>query len=352
MNRLNFDQTVEAFTSPNNPPHVLAMDQSAGTHEKHMDQFGIEIHGRSDFKKKAAQIRIAMCTTPDLGKYFVGAIQQDDVYTLKGPDGNSLMDHLRNNGVIPIGKKCGLDRETGLIPEADLESLPAELDKLVELGIHMVKIRNTVAALINDSHKEEAAKQMVCIHEMCAQNGQMMPILEPEFILSNPGDLVDNEELMTKVLGDMIAGINSGAHSSHPYVIKTSFPTPGNDCQTESICRERSGDTMHKILKDAHIPTEIQIRFLSGGHPPETSRILYQEMATREGLGNRVGTSFSRAVLEGTYTEAFRKGVFNSDRAQTELTRQGMLNMLAQRGEYESDMEKIPFKDIKNATNI
>lgn len=347
MNRLNFEETVDAFTDPDSPPHFLAMDQSPGTHRKHMDQFGIEVGDDADFEKKAAQIRTAICTTPELGKYFVGAIQHDTTYDLVGPDGRPLMDHLRENGVIPIGKKCGLDKATGLIPEEDLEALPEELRRLVELGIHIVKIRNTIAAVVQEENREGAADQMIQIHEMCAQNGKIMPVLEPEFLITNPGNLSANEDLMAQVLKEICEGIRMGKHPDHPYIIKTSFPTPGKDCETEVICKERSPTSFRRILNAADVPPEILFRFLSGGHSPATSRILYQEMATRDSLKHRVGTSFSRAVLENTYKEAFKDGEFDLKRAQDEILRQGMLNETARRGKYEKEMEDLSFDEVK-----
>ena len=346
MEQLDFQQTVDVMRNPDNPPHLLAMDQSPGTHRTHMDQFGIKVRDDTDFEKKAAQIRTAICTTPDLGKYFVGAIQQDASYGLTGPDGRPLMDHLRDNGVIPIGKKCGLDKATGLIPEADLETLPDELKKLVALGIHIVKIRNTVAAVVQEEHSEEVANQLIRIHKMCAQNGEIMPVLEPEFDIKNPGTLENNEALMTAVLGQMCDGIRRGNYASHPYMVKTSFPTPGKDCKTESIDPEKSADSFVKILEAADVPPEILFRFLSGGHSPETSRILLQEMATREKLKNRVGTSFSRAILESTYQEAFKGGRFDARRARNEILRQGKLNFMAQNDSYTIDLEEKSFREL------
>ncbi|MBU2214133.1 fructose-bisphosphate aldolase [Patescibacteria group bacterium] len=346
MDKLSFQETVDAFTDPDRPPHILAMDQSPGTHRKHMDQFGIQVKDDADFEKKAAQIRTAICTTPELGRYFAGAIQNDTTYDLTGPDGRPLMDHLRENGVIPIGKKCGLDKITGLIPEEDLAELPGELKKLVALGIHIIKIRNTVAAVVQEENSEEVAKQLIRSHEMCAQNGEIMPVLEPEFDIKNPGTLQDNEALMTAVLGQMCDGIRRGKYANHPYMVKTSFPTPGKDCETESIDPERSADSFVRILEAADVPPEILFRFLSGGHSPETSRILLQEMATRENLKNRVGTSFSRAILESTYQEAFKGGRFDARRARNEILRQGKLNFMAQKDFYTIDLEGKSFREL------
>ncbi|MBU0766399.1 fructose-bisphosphate aldolase [Patescibacteria group bacterium] len=351
MEQLNFEETVDALTDPNRPPHLLAMDQSAGTHRKHFKNFGIEIEDDADFKRNAAQIRTAICTTPELGRYFGGAIQADDAYALKGPDGRPLMDYLRESGVIPIGKKCGLDPATGLIPEADLDALPSELQMLVNIGINAVKIRAT-AKITLEEHTSAVAEQMVRIHEMCAQNGQIIPILEPEFEIANPGTLSKNEDLMGQVLGEMCRGISDGAYPKHPYIVKTSFPTPGKGCETESINTKRSAAAFARILDNEDIPPEILFRFLSGGHSPSTSRILYREIATRSALKERVGTSFSRAILESTYKAGFKDGRFDQKGAQDEISRQGMLNMLAQRGTYDYSMEEQTLDEIQKVAQI
>jgi fructose-bisphosphate aldolase class 1 len=309
-----------------------------------MEKFGVPITDEEDFAVKSAQIRQAICTTPNLGQFFVGAIQAKEAYALKGPDGRLLMEHLRDQGVLPIGKLCGLVKEPGdpaegLIPASDMANLPEQLQALVDNDIHVTKIRNTVAALLLGRNRTAAAEQMVQIHKMCAANGQIAAVLEPEFLLKNPGTLEENVQLMTEVLGTMWKGIQREGLENHPFILKTSFPTPGSQSK-EPIDPEQSAEAMQRILEATQLPPELMIVFLSGGHDAQTARILLQAMAQRQGITQRLGSSFSRAILQSTYQKAFLgEGGFNPDAAQDEILKQGFLNELAMEGAYEPGYE-------------
>ncbi|PIR49155.1 hypothetical protein COU80_00190 [Candidatus Peregrinibacteria bacterium CG10_big_fil_rev_8_21_14_0_10_55_24] len=352
MPNSHFDETMEIFHDESRPPHFLAMDQSKKTHCKHMAQFGIPVADDADFERKATQIRQAICTTPNLGQYFTGAIQADDAYALTGPDGRPLMEHLREQGVEPIGKKCGLvndpnDQMHGLIPVKDMAALPEQLEALVGMGIHVGKFRNTVAAVVQERGKEAAAVQMAHIHEQCARNGKIAAVLEPEFLLKNPGTLEQNEALMTEVLSHLWERIEAGDFRNHPFFIKTSFPTPGTE-SGEPINPEESAAAMQRILERTELPPELFLVFLSGGHDPRTSRLLLTAMAQRTGIKQRMGSSFSRAILESTYRQAFRYGDCSTAAAQDEILKQGNLNEQAMRGRYEPSYEdpRIRHEDL------
>jgi len=352
-----FDEVVERLQG--SPPHFLAMDQSDSTHAKHMEQFGVEISGRNDAERKASlarkisQIRIALCTVLGLGRYFSGAIQFDSAYGLKGQDGAPLMEHLWANGVVPIGKKCGIDKSTGLIPDADMRKLPDELADLSRRGIHAVKIRNTTpdASKGLEPNADVMAQQMADIHATAAKQGDIIPILEPEFLANNGRSLDDNWLIMADTLALIVDRIRDDVFAKHPYIIKTSFTATGNKHPDyDNLDPDQCAEAFATILDDADIPTDLQIRFLSGGHSPVNSRLLYQACALREDLAEIVGTSFSRAILESTYKEGFNVGgariMFKEKSAQHEILRQGKLNKLAQHGKYDPEMENATYADL------
>ncbi|MDD4628120.1 MAG: fructose-bisphosphate aldolase [Candidatus Peribacteraceae bacterium] len=336
--RMNFEQTVEALRDPARPPHFLAMDQSAGTHEKHMKQFGVTIESPEDFQRKAAAVRQMLATTPELGKTFGGAIVHDDLFTLTDNEGRPLQDRLRGNGVLVIGKKMGLNKETGLATE--LDTLCAGMRELVEQwNVHMIKTRTTVTH--GKGHAADAADQMVQVQRAAAKNGEMMAILEPEFIKDNTGSLRDNEDLMAQVLGRIVSSIEQEGLSGHPYAIKTSFPAPGK-LSGEEINPEKSAEAWMRICERAEIPEELLVVFLSGGHSPENSRMMLQAIAKRmKGTRYRVGSSFSRANLEGPYRRTFSGGNIDIPAGHKAVDLEGRKNAAALQGFYHPGMEKV-----------
>jgi len=332
--RLNFDRTVEALHDPNRPPHFLAMDQSEGTHRKHMQQFGVPIRDEADFQEKAVAARQMLATTPDLGQSFGAAIVHDDLFKLTDTQGRPLQDRLRQSNVLVIGKKLGLDKQTGLATE--LDRLSDGMRELVEQwGVHLIKTRTT--ATHGKGHAADAAEQMVQVQRKAAQNGQIMAILEPEFIKDNPGNLEDNEELMKRVLGGIVDGISREGLDHHPYAIKTSFPVPGSQ-SGEPIQPEACAAAFKRICEIAEIPDDLLIVFLSGGHSTATSRELLQAMAK---VRRNVGSSFSRVNVERPYREMFPSDGSIDRAAGYEATLlEGLKNQCAMQGRYHKDMEQ------------
>ncbi len=321
------------------------MDQSRGTHQKHFAQFGIPFTGDEDFDTKSAVVREMLVSAPSLGEVFTGAIVHDDLFDLTDSRGVPLQKVLEEQGVIVIGKKLGLNDITGLA--TGLDELPGELDKLVQLGVHMIKTRTTIKFGMPE-FAEEAARQMVRVHEATAKNGDIAAILEPEFLIKNEGNLQQNEQIMTDVLRRMIKGIDNSEFRNHPFFIKTSFPTPGTK-SSESINPEASAEAFERICKNAGIPKELLIVFLSGGHSSATSRSLLQTMAQ---VRVNAGSSFSRANLERPYQATFpREGVIDVPAGQRQLYAEGVKNQLAIEGLYYTGLEDATPEQILDEAN-
>ncbi|MDD5041622.1 MAG: fructose-bisphosphate aldolase [Candidatus Peribacteraceae bacterium] len=336
--RLTFDQTVEALRDPNRPPHFLAMDQSAGTHRKHMQQFGVPIGDEADFQQKAETARVMLATTPGLGKEFGAAIVHNDLYSLVGPDGRPLQEHLEKQGVLVIGKGMGLDSKTGLATEVD--TVGDDMQKLVEIGVHLIKTRTTAKCTL-PQYVDDAAEQMVEVQKQAAKNGKIAAILEPEFDIKSPGTLAEREELMVQLLGRMMHRIQAEGISKHPFAIKTSFPTAGRP-ETEyqePIDPQASAESWKRICERAEIPEELLVVFLSGGHSSATSRALLQEMAK---VRAHSGSSFSRANVERPYQMTFPKaGGVDIPAGQDAILLEGLKNRRAMEGRYDPNMEQV-----------
>jgi len=331
--RMDFDATAEALTEGGKrPPHYLAMDQSGGTHKKHFAQFGAPW---SDDNGK--EIRRVIATTPNLGDHYGAAIVHSDLYDLQTADGVPLQQELENRRVIVIGKLLGLNEENGLA--TGMETLDADMQGLVDKGVHAVKTRVTFTAGMPDELVDAGVEQLVAIQKAAATNGKIMPILEPEFLWKNTRGLEDNAALMQVVLTKLQQRLNAEGVQNHPWVLKTSFAAPGKD-SGEPVEPEASAEAFGKVLDASGLPAELPVRFLSGGHPTVNSRLLLQANNTRLQLERDLGSSFSRADLQGPYQAMFANGTLNPEAAQAALRKQGALNRVAMQGKYRSDLEE------------
>ena len=137
-------------------------------------------------------------------------------------------------------------------------------------------------------------------------------------------------------------GIERAGVKDHPYFIKTSFPTPGSE-SGEQVDVHASAEAFARIVENAEIPEDILIVFLSGGHSPETSRLLLQEMAKMR--KKVVGSSFSRANLEEPYKEAFKNGAVDFSAGQEAIRWEGIKNKMAMAREYTPELEKVPAQE-------
>ncbi|HAI98596.1 TPA: hypothetical protein DCL30_03625 [Candidatus Peribacteria bacterium] len=346
--QLDHEQTVEALLRSGKPPHFLAMDQSRGTHVKHFKQFGIEVDDAT-FDAKGNAAREMLATTPGLSDYFEAAIVHDDLYQLTAPDGQPLRSALEDQGILVIGKKLGLDSQTGLATEMD--SLEAEMAKLVEIGVHLIKTRTTAKVNL-PQYVEDAADQMVEVQRLAAKNGKISAILEPEFDIKSPGTLAQREDLMVRLLGRMLKRIRQEGLGNHPFAVKTSFPTagkPGKDYE-EPIEPEASAASFRRLCGRAQIPEELFIVFLSGGHSSVVSRQLLQSMGDVRG---NVGSSFSRANVEEPYRATFSGGTIDMQAGHNAMLKQGLLNELAVRGAYKPEYENAKtYEEVWNLPEV
>lgn len=320
------------------PPHFLACDQSPKTHREHMKQFGIHVHDDKDFQQKAAEVRTMIATTPGLGQYFGGVIVHNDLLGLS-KEGRPLRTFLEEQGIVVIGKLLGLNRETGLVPGDDLERFPQDLQRLVAIGIHMVKLRITFHAGMPEHLLEQGINQFVSLQQKLAENGSIAAVHEPEFLKGNDRNLRENANIMVKVLAGMQQRFREQNLTHHWFMLKTSFPAPGNTSQ-ERIEPAACADAFFDITERAELPEELPIRFLSGGHSTPVSRLLLQAVAThRKALERNLGSSFSRANLEAPYRRMFSSVPPNVTEGQQTLLKEGLLNTVTLQGKYNPSFE-------------
>lgn len=338
------EDTAAAFADPSRPPHELAADQSDKTHEAHFVKFGITLHDHADFEKKSAQVREMLFTTPGLGDKFGGAILFEDTCAQRDAQGTLLTDRLIASNVVPIVKACGLDKKTGLIPEADLEKLPAFMRRIVhEMHLCTMKIRNTVTPA-SGQFVLPAAEQFARIQHMAAQEGVMV-FHEPELIIDNPGTLEQNITLYTQFFRHLYDRIDQNGDSAHPYAIKMSPVAPGRKSGVP-LDPKACADGFFQVMADTGTPRDRFVVKLSGGYTPAESRMLLQAEAAKNralppGQQRHIGTSFSRVNLQRPYTQTFpASGGVDTPAGQEAILMEGRKNQAAMEGHYTPALEE------------
>ncbi len=347
MNMLTHKESLERLEPGKD---LIAMDQSKGTHVKHArDQFGLNIDPDA-FDTVAGKVRAMIRTTPKHGLNFSGRIEHiDEIMT---PDGKPIEAGLDHSESTVICKLLGLNKETGLIPDADLQAFPEQIAALSRIGVHVVKLRSTFYPGMPQEDTVRGIEQFVALQKALAKQGDVSAIHEPEFLHTAEGnvhDLKTNRLLMTMVLGGIVQSFRREGVMDHPWLLKTSVAAPGRN-SGESIEPEACAEATLQSFEGADLPEAMRKYLLSGGHEDGNIRMILQGIhEARTAMSDSVDTSFSRTLLKQVYQEALyphgtgqlitADSTVHVGRGQTELHRQGKLNRLAKEGRYEPQFE-------------
>lgn len=337
---------TEALRRLSQDKDLIAMDQSKATHEKHMGgQFGITVDPAA-FDSVAQKVRSMIRTTPNHGQSFAGRIEY--IGEIMTPDGKPIESGLDHSESVVICKLLGLDKESGLIPEKDMEAFPDQIAALSDIGVHIVKLRSTFYPGMPQEDITRGIEQFVRLQKALVQQGNVSAIHEPEFLHTekrNTHDLHTNQLLMTMVLGGIVHRFRQEDIARHPWLLKTSVAAPGK-ASGKPIDAETCGNATVRAFDAADLPDDLNIYLLSGGHEDADIRSILQAMRT---CRSDVKTSFSRTLLRQVYQEALdpdgtgepvtAESPVHVGRGQTELHRQGALNRLAREGRYDPKYE-------------
>lgn len=325
---------------------LIAMDQSKGTHVKHMtEQFGIRVDPAA-FDSVASRVRTMIRTTPNHGRSFAGRIEYiDEIMT---PDGTPIESGLDHRESVVICKLLGLDKESGLIPDQDMEAFPGQIAALSDIGVHVVKLRSTFYPGMPQEDIVRGIEQFVALQKALAKQGDVSAVHEPEFLHTAKGNihsLQTNRTLMTMVLGGIAHRFREEDIARHPWLLKTSVAAPGK-ASGLPIDPEACGQATMRAFDEAGLPDDLNIYLLSGGHEDANIRRIFQVIRQQR---SDVRTSFSRTLLRQVYQEALdpngtglpvsTESPVYVGRGQIELHRQGTLNHLARAGTYEPKYE-------------
>ncbi len=333
------------------------MDQSPGTLVKHAETFGI--HGFNPGRDRDI-VRQMEGTAPAISEFDAAIVntlpegegRMGDAHILMPDEKTTLKYAIEDHDTIFMAKLIRTDKGAEeanklLAHPDDLQAFENDLQTLVSIGAHVVKIRLTFQAGMPDNLIAKGCEQFGFFHNRLAKNGKVMGIYEPEVLFDNYKDLQANLELEEKVLAGIKQEILNSQNPDYPHGWKISYVVPGKNSE-DLIFPDESARATKEVVENAGIdPEETPVVHLSGGIPATAVREIHSQLVQ---IGALHGTSYSRAHLEKVY-KAGLADIENPNfkAGHDELMRQITITLLAQQGKYDEWMEEAPIEKLRAA---
>ena len=182
---------------------ILAVDESTGTVGKRLAGINVE-----NTEENRQAYRGMLFTTPELGKYISGAILFEETLYQDHKDGESMVDKLEKQGIIP-----GIKVDKGLNPlpgAGDVETFCSGLDGLVERaakyyeqGARFAKWR-AVLQITSDGCPSKLSIQEnawgLARYARSVQESGLVPIIEPEILMDGDHTIEKTAEVQEEVI--------------------------------------------------------------------------------------------------------------------------------------------------------
>lgn len=317
---------------------LLAADESIRTCSKRFEAVGIPSTPES---RRA--YREMLFTAPELSRFISGVILYDETIRQTDRRGEPLARLLARQGIIP-----GIKVDQGAKPLAlcpgetiteGLDGLRERLEEYRAMGARFTKWRAVIR--IGDGLPSET-----CIEENAhalgryaalAQEEELVPVVEPEVLMTGAHSLARAEEVTGAVLERVFRALRLQRVLLEGMVLKPNMVVPGKDGPPASVA-EVAAATLRVLLRE--VPAAVPgIVFLSGGQDARAATEHLNAMnALRERLPWRVSFSFARA-LQDPALAAWLGRDENVGAAQAVLLHRAQCNSAAALGGYHESME-------------
>ena len=276
---------------------ILAADESNGTCGKRLEGIGVK-----NTESNRRKYRTMLATTPGLGEYISGAIlyeetlyQKASIYGVKAADEKLIIDHLRDQSIIP-----GIKVDTGLRPLIDtlpnakvgehyctgLDGLLERAQEYYKQGARFAKWRAVLKIHGEGEHdgpSERAVRENargLARYARIVQEAGLVPIIEPEVLQDGKHTIglarVEQERVYRAVYEECA---NDGVYLPGS-LLKCAMATPGaeNTNEEERTPRKISAVSVGVLMNS--VPKEVGgIVFLSGGLTEELASVYLNAMS-------------------------------------------------------------------------
>jgi len=244
---------------------ILAADETPRTVTKRLNARGIEstADSRRDYREMFFR-------TPGVGAYISGVILQDETIRQSTADGLRLVDLLRGQGIIPgikVDKSttglAGSPRE--LVTEG-LDGLRERLEEYRELGGRFAKWRAVI--FIDEDLPTamcvQANAQLLARYAALCQEQDLVPIVEPEVMMTGPHTIERCEEVTGRVLHAVFDALFDQNVRLEGMLLKPNMVVAGKSSDRQPSVDEVAVATL-RLLRRYVPPAVPGIVFLSGG---------------------------------------------------------------------------------------
>jgi len=338
MNLAELNKVAQAMVAPGKG--ILAADESSGTIKKRFDAIGVESteDNRRDYRELLFRSNEAMT------KHISGVILYDETIWQKAKDGTPLVDLITKAGSIPGIK---VDEGTQPLPGCPGELITVGLDKLADRlkkyydqGARFAKWRAVIdigsgipthTCILTNAHA-------LARYAALCQQAQIVPIVEPEVLMDGGHDIDTCYRVTEWVLKETFQQLYYQRVALEGMILKPNMAIAGKKSPKQASVEEVAEKTV-KLLKEC-VPGAVPgIAFLSGGQSDEEATAHLDAMNKIGGLPWKLTFSYGRA-LQAAPQKAWSGKTENVATAQRAFSHRAMMNGLASRGEWKSDLEK------------
>ena len=322
---------------------ILAIDERMVTLRKRLERFGIS--GNEYNIKKWREI---MLTVPNLQNYVNGVILNEDTILQKLPNGKTVVNHLKDIGVVP-----GVKVDTGTTYSkfnktekvtTGLKNLNERLAKFKSQGVLFTKWRSEF--VIDKNFPSEAiisqnTKDLAEYARLSLKNG-MIPIVEPEVLKDGTHTIEKSAKTIATVISKLMNELRKRNVPISKVILKTSMTTSGTNSNHKDTPEDVGIWTINTLC--ISVPQEIGgVVFLSGGQRAEEATINLDSIldeSFQTCTPFKMTFSFGRALQEKAMIEWLGKKE-KEKYAKEVFTHTLLLNGFAAEGELENVLKAI-----------
>ncbi len=317
---------------------ILALDESQKTAGKRLESIGVE-----NTEENRRKYRDLFLNTVDIESYVSGVILHEETLFQSNADGVLFMKVLEEKGIIPgIKVDKGAVDFPGFPEEKITEGLDGLRDRLkayYNQGARFAKWRAVIS--IGDGLPTPE-----CIHtnttilaryaRLCQEEG-LVPVVEPEVLLSGTHTLEQSEKVTTEVLQTLFYQLDRYRVNLEAVILKTSMVLPG-DKSGIIVTPERIAEATVQMLKKS-VPDNIPgVVFLSGGQGVISATEHLDAIADLEPFPWEIAFSYARAI-QAPALKVWQGQESNIEEAQHEFIKRLSMNVAADAGVYTKELE-------------
>ena len=318
---------------------ILAVDESTKTIGKRLSDINVE-----NTEENRQAYRGMLFSTPDLGNYISGAILYEETLYQDHADGESMIEKLTKQGIIP-----GIKVDKGLKPlvgALEHETFCSGLDGLVERasdyyerGARFAKWRAVLQITHGDSSSKGGPSDLaiqenawgLARYARSVQEAGLVPIIEPEILMDGDHGIETTAAIQETVIREVYKACEANGVYLEGTLLKPSMTVSGSDAP------EDDAKTVAKVTVDTLmkcVPLEVPgIVFLSGGLSEDQASTYLNEMQHIRLKSWNLSFSFGRA-LQHSCLKAW--GGTDEKAGQKALLERAKANSMASQGLYVS----------------